>query len=297
MRLALSFSRGEVAALLAESESQTGATARRAFALNASPARQWFDGVEIGRELLLRAGLGQEALQSAVVAFDAPISLLGIVENDVRARGWAGYDLPRGLREHFGVSAAFAVTRVEAEARYEREFGVLKEAPHWFYLRLGTRIESLASWNGNFVPAQLSALFVEKDGILDEFSRRGTLGAYCSGEGFNARATSYGITLTAPAQVWALAPTNFAAQSLVEDFTARLAIGICGILAMFGPLPIVVGGEFGREIWPFLRAPLETRLREIAPPHSEGFSLQLALGESDAPLWGALNAARFAAQP
>jgi predicted NBD/HSP70 family sugar kinase len=136
---------------------------------------------------------------------------------------------------------------------------------------------------------EIGSLLIERDGAMDDFGRRGTLAAYCTPSALQNNAASYGFNPDKVADLWRLASSNFAAQSLVEEFTERLAQGICNLLVALRPPILCIGGEFGRAIWPVLEPNFVFKLREFTPTRVlEGLELRGSTLDKDAGAWGAL---------
>lgn len=288
MQLALSFERESVRALLSPDATQNGTRARKAFAPGSSAGRQWLDAMELCGDLCARASVETSSLERAAVAFGSPLSPDGLVLDDTRNRAWRGYDLTRGLREHLGTPNVSALSAVEARARFETRFGALQGLESWLLVSLDERIESWARLGGRDLRGvHVGAGIIERDGALDEWGRRGSLEAYCSLESFRARAQSSGLGAETPAHLFELASSNFAAQSLCDDFCARLAQGLANAVAVLGGLPVCLGGEITRAAWPLLWPRLEPFCKSMWPPRV-GFSVFSASGDEDAVLWGAL---------
>lgn len=291
MQLALSLDRDGVRALLSPDMAQNGTRARKLFAPGTSPARQWLDAMELAGELCARAAVETVALERAVVVFPSPVSPEGVVLEDARFRAWRGYDLVRGLREHLGVGEVAALSNVEAAARFEARFGALQGLDSWLLVSLGERIESWARLNGTDLRGvHVGAQIIERDGALDPWGRRGSLEAYCSGESLRSRAQSSGLGDQAPARLFEISSSNFAAQSLCDDFCARLAQGLSNAAAMLGGVPLCLGGSVARSAWPMMWPRLEPFIRASWPPRA-GFAVLPATGDDDATLWGALSSA------
>jgi glucokinase len=279
MLLGLEIAPTRAAAVLADSEGVAQFALRQDFAPSSPPATQWLAAMELCRALLHRAARPVQDLQRIGISFPSPVSPQGIAQKDPTHPGWEGYDLKRGIREHLGVSslpdeAILASSRALAEGWGEAQFGALREQTNWLYLHLGSTLESALSLQGRaYIGASSSSgdiggLIIERDGSLDALGRRGTLRAYCSGEAFESRARSYGLTFTTASEIWAMAPSNFAAQSLAEDFTSRLAQGLAGAISLLEPAQICFGGAFGTAIFDQLGAPLASKLRDMALPRA-----------------------------
>lgn len=290
MLLGLEISSQSASAVLADDAGASQFALRQEFAPHAAPATQWLGAMELCRALLHRAALDSSAISRLGISFEAPVSRDGKVLSDPTRPGWEGYDLPRGAREHLHIEEVVAASRVVCEGWGETHFGALRGQNDWIYLRLGATLESALCLEGKIRlgsggAGDIGGLIIERDGALDSYGKRGTLRAYCGGEAFRARARSYGMTSTRAQEIWPLAPTNFAAQSLVEDFIERLAQGLASAIALVEPAQICIGGDFGRAIFALLRAPLASKLRDMA--HSQPPILAATLGE-DAAVLGAV---------
>ncbi len=288
MQLALSLERVQVRALLSPDAAQNGTRARKQFAPGSSSARQWLDAMELASDLCARASVETASLERAAVAFGSPVSLEGVVLDDTRFRAWRGYDLARGLREHLGTANVLALSNVEARAHFETRFGALQTLDSWLFVSLGERIESWARLSGSDVRGvHVGAQIIEREGALDEWGRRGALEAYCSLESFRARAQSSGLGAESSARLFDLSSSNFAAQSLCDDFCARLAQGLANAVAVLGGAPVCLEGPLVRAAWPLMWPRLEPFCRAMWPPRAQ-FSVFPASGDEDAVLWGAL---------
>ncbi len=291
MQLALSFERDCVRALLSPDATQDGTRARKQFAPGSSAGRQWLDAMELAGELCARSAIETAALERTVVAFPSPVSPEGVVLDDALLRAWRGFDLTRGLREHLGVRSAFGLSNVEAKAGFETRFGALQHLESWTFVDIGERIESWARLNeGDVRHTHVGAQIIERDGAMDEWGRRGSLDAYCSVEAFQGRAQSSGLGSETPARLFEIASSNFAAQSLCDDFCARLAQGLANSCALLGGLPLCLSGALVRGAWPLVWPKLEPALRSSWPPRAP-FSVLTAMGDEDAALWGSLSSA------
>jgi len=291
MQLALSLESGGVRALLSPDATQNGTRARRQFAPGSSAGRQWLDAMELAGELCARSAVETKDLERVVAAFPSPVSAGGLVEDDSRFRAWRGFDLPRALREHLGTQNVSALSNVEARAKFEARFGALQSLDSWLFVDIGERIESWARLGGADVRgAHVGAVIIERDGALDEWGRRGSLNAYCSDEALRSRAQSSGLGGESPARLFELTGSNFAAQSLCDDFCARLAQGLAGAVSALGNIPVCVSGDLVRSAWPLVWPRLEPFCRASWPPRVQ-LSVLKATGDDDGSLWGALSSA------
>ncbi|RYG60180.1 ROK family protein, partial [bacterium] len=265
-------------------------TLRHEFAPHVPPATRWLGAMDLCRNLLHRAAIEASAISRMGVAFDAPVNREAVVKKDPTRPGWEGYDLGRGVREHLGIGQVVATSRVNAEALGENHYGALRGQSDWLYLHLGRVFESSLCLNGQLRigtggAGDVGSLIIERDGAIDAYGNRGTLRAYCGGESFQSRARTYGLTFTSASEVWNVAPTNFAAQSLIEDFLLRLAQGLASAISLLEPGQICLGGTFGNAIWPQIQAPLASKLRDAMPLRNSEIPLFPAqLGEDAAPL-------------
>lgn len=291
MQLALSLEQGFVRALLTPDATQNGTRARKTFAPGSSSGRMWLDAMELAGDLCARGAVETPQLERVVITFPSPLSRGGVVLEDARFKAWRGYDLCRGLREHLRVENVSAVSNVEARARFETRFGELQGLDSWLFVDIGERIESWARLSGADVPiTHVSAQIIERDGAMDEWGRRGSLNAYCSSEAFEGRAQSYGLGGQIPAKLFEVAGSNFAAQSLCDDFCARLAQGLSGAVAVLG-VPVCLSGGLVRDAWPLVWPRLEPFCRAMWPPRTPLVILP-ARGDEECALWGALSSAQ-----
>lgn len=306
MLLGLEISRHDAAVILASPEGEAKLALRQEFASNLAPAAQWLAAMDLCQNILGRAVLEPHQITRAAVVLDAQQNVNGVVERDPYRPGWEGYDLRRGLREHLGIQDVVSEVRGRAEALGELRFGALKDSGDWLYFHLGRSLEAAAMLRGQWIigadnaAGDLGGVILDRDGAVDAYGRRGSLAAYCGGDAFEARCRSYGLTFTRAHEAWELAGSNFAAQSLVEDFTARLAQGLVAAATILNPAVICLGGAFANAIFPRLQPALALKMREMGRSRAvETIELRRAsLGEDAAVLgavalaqWGGLNPA------
>ncbi len=264
MILGLEISRGGANAVICDPDGAAQWAMNCEWAAHAPPASQWLGAMQLCRDLLFRAALEPAQIERAGVAFEGLV-VGGVAQTDPTRPGWAGYDLVRATREHLGISAVAAASRAVCAGLGEARFGALRGQANWIYLHLGDELQSATVWQNQIIGGDLGGLIIERDGNIDAYGKRGTLRAYCGGAALESRARSYGMASKSAREIWDLAASNFAAQSLCEDFTARLAQGIAGAATLFENVPLCVGGEFGIAIWPQIATDLASKLREMAP--------------------------------
>lgn len=281
MILGLEIAREFASVVICEASGAAQYAMRCEWAAHTPPATQWMSAMELCRDVLRRAALESAQIERAGVAFDGLVAR-GVLQTDPTRPGWAGYDIARALREHLGVVNCAAASRVACEGLGEARFGALRGQPSWIWLHLGRQLQSATCWNGGVVGGDMGGLILERDGSIDDFGKRGTLRAYCGGAALESRARSFGMAANSASEIWALAPSNFAAQSLCEDFTSRLAQGLASAVCCWEDVPIGVGGGFGLAIWLQIAQPLASKMREMAPKSPQ--MTPGALGEDAATL-------------
>ena len=293
MLLGLEFTRRGCGALLCDS---TGKVLQRgfvAFVAGSTPAQQWIASIAMARDACFRATLEIAQLTAIALVFDGPLDEQGRVLNSVETTGWAGYDLPRALREHLGVPPVSVESRTVALARAEARFGRLKDQSNWLFLHINRKISGAAQIGERFFSVEAGALVLDRGGPMDDNGRRGTFATYCSRNALEANAQKYGIAFKSPTEIWDLAPSNFAAQSLAVDFTERMAQGLGNLIVALRPRLICIGGDFGRGVLNRIESELAFKLREMTPPRAlENLEMLPAFFEDeDAGLWGAIAVA------
>ena len=297
MLLGLELSPQSVAVILAQEDGAADLALRQDYPAHASPATQWLLAMELVRTVMRRSVLEPGQVTRTAVAFPGPVSRAGVAGKNPRMPGWEGFDLPRAVSEHLKLANVFAVSTVTAQAWGEHLFGALRELDNWLYLHLGNSLSAACYCDGRLLhgadnrAGDLGGVLIDRDGAVDGLGRRGTLAAYCGEEAFLARARAYGMTLAA-SEVWHMAPTNFAAQSVTEDYTSRLAQGLGTAVALLSPETICVSGNFGAAIFEQIQAPLAAKLRENTVGRTGGSPRMVlaALGD-DAAAMGAVGVA------
>lgn len=263
MILALEFSREGASLALADPDGAAQFASRCDWAPQTLPATQWLSAMQACRDLLFRATLETSGIERAGVAFDGLIEA-GIAQTDPTRPGFAGYDIPRAIREHLGIENVVAASRFECQSRGEARFGALGNQNSYHYLHIGRELGGASCFRSQILPGDIGGLVLDQGGALDAFGKRGTFRALCGGAAFESRARSYGMAFQSASEIWALSESNFAAQQLCEDFTSRLAQGISGAISVF-QAPVCIGGSVGLAIWPQIAEPLASKLREVAP--------------------------------
>ncbi len=244
-----------------------------------TPAQRWLELIELARDV--GAGVALEPAQMAriVLVFPGELDAAGRVK--AGADGFGGYDLKRGLREHLHTGEAEIVVASDgvADAWAQTQAGVLREWDDWIYLGIGEQLESVACVRGVWLQPNLGGLVLQRDGAMDSAGRQGTFSAYCAGLSFAERTRSYSLNV-APREIWALADTNFAAQSLARDYVSRLAQGLASSVAALSPRRICIGGDLGREIFSQIHAELASELRDYG--HAAAWHGAIVLSASGA---------------
>lgn len=263
MILALDFSREGANLALADQSGAAQFASHVDWPSQTPPATQWLRAMQACRDLIFRAALETAQIDLVGVAFDGLIHA-GIAQTDPTRPGFAGYDIPRAIREHLGLENVMAASKFECQARGEARFGALQGQNSYHYLHLGSDLGGKSCFRGQMLPGDIGGLVLDRDGALDAFGKRGTLRAFCSGASLESRARSYGMTFQSAGEIWALSDSNFAAQQLCEEFTSRLAQGLASAVSIFDA-PLCVGGAVGVAIWPQIAAPLASKMREMAP--------------------------------
>jgi glucokinase len=282
MLLGLEITTQEVAVIVARADGSAELALRAPLPRVGGANASWLAAMDVARQAMLQCHLPAQQVQSAGVAFFAPLDENGIVRKDARSAGWEAFDLRRALREHLGIENGRAQTRVICSAMAESQLGALREVPDALLVSLGLEVEGAALISGgllcgaNNAAAELGAICLERDGELSAGGRRGTLSAYCGAQSFMARARSYGVTFQTPQEIWSNRVSNFMAKSLCDEYVERLAQGLGTACAILNPARVAFNGEvyeaFGEPLLVALRAalgkyclPIHARSLEIVP--------------------------------
>ena len=314
MFLGLDISQGDVAVILANENGESQIALRGALPKDGGSPAIWTSALNLAREAMQRAQVAPERVLATGLAMDVPFDARGVITRGARSDGWEGFDAPHSLREHLGIARAVASTRAFCAARGEARFGVLRNTStradgdevardgDWLYLHLDWQFGAAACLNGKMLRGEtnraldVGAICLDRDGPLGANGTRGSLEAFCGGESFVARAAGYGITVRTPLQVWEMAPQNYAAHALCEDYARRLAQGISGALAMLDVRRVALGGELPAALGETLLTPLRLALTEFRrAPQSETPLLESAQLGRDAAVLGAIDLAIAAA--
>ncbi len=226
-----------------------------------TPAQRWLELIEMARDLC--AGVALEPAQMSRIALVFPGALDSLGRVKTGAAGFGGYDLKRGLLEHLhsGDAELVVASAGVADAWAQFHAGALRGLSDWLYLGIDEHLESVVCARDLWLVPDLGGLVLERDGAMDSQARQGTFSAYCAGQSFAERARSYSLNVEAP-QIWALAETNFAAQSLAHDYVSRLAQGLASAVAAFYPARICIGGDLGHAIFSQIHDELACELRD-----------------------------------
>jgi glucokinase len=280
MLLGIEITTQEVAAIVARGDGGAEVALRAPLPRVGGANASWLAAMEVARQALLQSHLPVQRIQSAGVAFFAPLDENGIVRKDARSAGWESFDLRRALREHLGIENVRAQTRVICGAMAESKLGALRETDNALFVSLGREVEGAALAAGvllrgaNHAALELGAICIERDGELSADGRRGTLNAYCGSESFMTRARSYGVTFQTPHEIWSNRASNFMAKSLCDEYVERLSQGLGAACAILNPSRVALSGEiyeaFSEQLLVALRAalgkyclPLHVRSLEI----------------------------------
>lgn len=306
-RLALDLSGHDIACALADESGGLHNALRAPLAPYIDAPARWLALVELSRETLRRANVLPSQVAGCGIAFPGAVSANGLVERDARLPGWEGFDLPRAIREHLGIAHTRAESRLLCAALGESQTGALRpgegfDGRDWVFAVWGASIQAVVCSNGQLLRGAdgasgvLGAVCVERDGAISTGGRRGGLDAYNSLDAMGGRASSFGLSGRSPREIWDLADSSFAAQSLRDDTVARWAQALGAAVVLLNPRRIVLGGAVARELGQDLLGPLRTQLTNFCLPiHARNLQLGVAELGHDAALLGAALIARNAA--
>lgn len=289
MRLALDLAPLDAAAILADAAGTQRASVRHAISqenLNreGTPAA-WRSLIDAAREVLAQTGTGPADVSSALISFPARFEG-GVVRRAYDTDGWNGFAPAAALVQAFALAPAVvtAAPRVLCAAAGEAAFGALQGSESWLYLRLDDDFDAAISANGVSRALDLGDICLDRDGLVGPAGRRGELQAYCGGAALETRAAGYGLTHRGAAEIWELASSNAAAQSLCEDYARRLAQGISIARACFDFSVVCLGGHLALGAGARLHPLLERSLGEFCEPPK----IVIATLGRDAAVFGAL---------
>ena len=226
-----------------------------------TPAQRWLQLIELARDLCAGVALEPAQMSRIALVFPGALDALGRVQTGVA--GFGGYDLKRGLLEHLhcGEAELVVASAGVADAWAQFHAGALRGLSDWVYLSIDEHLESVVCARNLWLAPDLGGLVLQRDGAMDSRARQGTLSAYCAGQSFAERARSYSLNVE-PGQIWALAETNFAAQSLAREYVSRLAQGLASAVIAFAPARICLGGALGGAIFSQIHHELACELRD-----------------------------------
>lgn len=285
MLLGLEITTHEIAVIIAREDGVTEVALRAPLPRVGGANANWLAAMEVVREALLQSHLVAGQIQSAGVAFFAPLDENYLVRKDARGAGWENFDLRRALREHLGIENVQAETRTICQILAESKLGALREIQNGLLISLGREVQGAALVSGVLLRGagnaalELGAVCLERDGELSASGNRGTFSAYCGAESFMTRARSYGVTFQTPHEIWSNRDSNFMAKSLCDEYVERLAQGLGAACAMLNPSRVAFGGElfeaFGEELLVALRQTLGKYCLPIHARHLEIVAGQL----------------------
>lgn len=274
MLLGIDLARRSVATILADAGGNAELALRADLPREGGTPAQWLCAMNAARETMQRAQVTAGQIQCVALCLDAPLDARGIGLKSSQVIGWEGFDVPDALRKHLHIANAQVETHLIAEALGEARFGALRgsENEDWLYVHLGQSIGAVASINGRILrgatgaAGEIGALCLDRDGALTASGRRGGLSAYCTQESFLTRAASYGITNQSVQQIWESYESNFAARSLCDEWSHRLAQGLGAALTILNPSRLVLGGSLVTSLGDSLMQALRSRLKEFCLP-------------------------------
>lgn len=295
MLLGIEISQTEVAVIVARTDGGAETALRAPLPRVGGANARWLAAVEVAREAILQSHISAQQIQSAGVAFFAPLDENGLVRKDARSAGWEAFDLRRALREHLGIENAHIATRALCRLRAEHQLGALRESSDALLVALEREVTAAALVSGvllrgaHCAAVELGAVCIERDGELGASGLRGTLSAYCGAESFMTRARSYGVTFQSPHEIWSARESNFMAKSLCDDYVERLAQGLGAACAMLNPARVALGGELFEAFSDGLIVALQATLGKYClPVHAR--KLEIVAGQlgRDAGVLGAV---------
>lgn len=324
MFLGLDISRDDAAAILANDNGESQIALRGALPKDGGSPAIWTSALNLAREAMQRGQVAPQQIRAAALSMDVPFDARGVITRGTRTDGWEGFDAPSSLCEHLQTPRAVASNRAFCAARGEARFGALREnaeafaesaansdastreeiarGADWLYLHLDWQLGAAACLNGTMLRGatnralDIGAICLDRDGSLGSSGHRGTLEAYCGADSFVSRAAGYGITVRSALQVWEMAPQNYAAHALCEDYARRLAQGISIALSLLDVRRVVLGGAIADSLGETLLAPLRLSLTEFwRTPQGDALVLESAQLNRDAAVLGAIDLAIAAA--
>ena len=264
--------------------------ARAPLLANADSLQQWRTVIDTAQETMIRSMQPREQITTAIFAISARVDADGRIEKSLGSEGWHNFDLVAGLRENLHLENAQVFNRIICEGAGEQRFGVLKDHSSTrssLYVHIGASLGA-AFFNGNdWRLVDIGEIVIERDGSIGSGGRRGTLEAYCNEENFLARAASYGVTLRAEKEIWEMAQSNFAAQSLRDDFVRRLCQGLGIAWTLLQPERIVLGGSLAVALGDEMLQSVRRGIHEFCALKDENAIINGALGH-DAAVLGAV---------
>ncbi|MFI6597982.1 ROK family protein [Nonomuraea sp. NPDC050536] len=254
--------------------------------------------LDTGPDTLARALAAARALDGAPAAVG--FSTCGVIRDGVvrlapNVPGWEGLELPRLLREEYGVTPVAIDNDVNAAAAAELRWGALQDVSTGLYLNLGTGLAAALVAGGRVVPGAHGAAgeigYVQVRPGRPAFAEgRAPLEELVSGSALAAQGSALlGRQVTA-AEV--LSVTDGPVADLVDEALATLAMSVANLCAMVDPERLVVGGGMMGAAELILPR-LADELRRSVPFPPE---IRAARFADDAPLLGALALAHAATQ-
>ncbi|HSP20974.1 MAG TPA: ROK family protein [Planococcus sp. (in: firmicutes)] len=202
--------------------------------------------------------------------------------------GWTGTPVKEWLGKATG-------KRVEVEndanvvALAEAKFGAAQGLDRVVVLTLGTGLGGGILWDGKLLSggphggaAELGHMILYPNGVKCACGRLGCSEMYVSGTALRRRIKEAGLAMTPP-ELFENAKTDPAAEKVVEEFTADLAIVISSLQAAFDMEMLIIGGGVSEaaHLW------MDSLQRQLKPVLLNPLDIEVARFENDAGILGA----------
>jgi glucokinase len=184
--------------------------------------------------------------------------------------GWERLALHDVLREGLGLECVAVANDVKAAAEAEARWGSLRGADPALFVSLGTGLAAALVVDGRVVSGahgaagEVGYCLRGAGGEADAADGRAPLEEFASGAGLGRRG---GVLVGRPvsaAEVFALAETEPAVDTMVEETLAELAVHVANWCVLLDPARVAVGGGLMRSADRVLDA-LARRLRSAVP--------------------------------
>ena len=250
----------------------------------------------LGLRLLEEAGIDQERVLGTGVALAGPVDhKRGALHESAVLPGWKEVDAAAELEERLGTSV-YVDNDANLGALAEVTLGAGRNARFAAYVQIGSGVGAGMVVDGRpyrgarGTAGEIGHVVVDAQGLVCRCGNRGCLETVASTQALLAlMRASRGEEMTVPEMIDAAEAGDAGCRRAISDAGQAVGRALAGLINLFGPEMVVVGGDLG-EAGELLLDPLREAVARDALP-AAGDGLEIVAGElgERANLLGALS--------